>query len=65
MSRIPYLMIFLYLPFYKIAATIKKTKITKRDFSDEGNKHLQFLLENIKWDRFLPLNAPNEAINNF
>ena len=39
----------------------KKTKITKRDFSNENIQNFQFLLENIKWDQFLPSNAPNEA----
>ena len=32
----------------------KKTKITKRDFSNENIQNFQFLLENIKWDQFLP-----------
>ena len=40
-----------------------KTKTTKRDFSNENIQNFQFLLENIKWDRFLPSNAPNEAHN--
>ena len=43
----------------------KKTKITKRDFSNENIQNFQFLLENIKWDQFLPSNAPNEAYNIF
>ena len=43
----------------------KKTKITKRDFSNENIQNFQFLLENIKWDQFLPSNAPNEAYNVF
>ena len=43
----------------------EKTKATKRDFSDENAKDFQFLLENIKWDRFSPSNAPNKAQNNF
>ena len=43
----------------------EKTKITKRDFSNENIQNFQFLLENIKWDQLLPSNAPNEAYNIF
>ena len=43
----------------------EKTKITKRDFSDENIQNFQFLLENIKWDQFLPSDTPNEAFNIF
>ena len=43
----------------------EKTKITKRDFSNENIQNFQFLLENIKWDQLLPSNAPNEAYNVF
>ena len=32
----------------------EKTKITKRDFSNENIQNFQFLLENIKWDQILP-----------
>ena len=39
----------------------KKTKITKRDFSNENTQNFQFLIENIKWDQILLSNAPNEA----
>ena len=31
----------------------EKTKITKRDFSNENIQNFQFLLENIKWDQFM------------
>ena len=43
----------------------EKTKITKRDFSNENIQNPQFLLENTKWDQFLPSNAPSEAYNIF
>ena len=43
----------------------EKTKITKRDFSNENIQNFQFLLENIKWDQLLLSNAPNEAYNIF
>ena len=43
----------------------EKTKITKQDFSNENIQNFQFLLENIKWDKCLPSNAPNEAYNIF
>ena len=39
----------------------EKTKITKRDFSNENIENFQFLLKNIKWDQLLPSNAPNDA----
>ena len=39
----------------------EKAKITKRDFSNENIQNFQFLLENIKWDQFLPSNSPSEA----
>ena len=32
----------------------EKTKITNQDFSNENIQNFQFLLENIKWDQFLP-----------
>ena len=43
----------------------EKTKITKRGFSIENIQNYNFLLENIKWDQFLPSNASNEAYNIF
>ena len=43
----------------------RKTKITKRDFSNENIQSFKFLLENIKWDQFLPSNTPSEAYNIF
>ena len=43
----------------------EKTKIIKRDFSNENIQNFKFLFKNIKWDQFLPLNTPNEAYNIF
>ena len=43
----------------------EKTKITKRDFSNENIQNFQYLLEDINWGQFLALNAPNEAYNYF
>ena len=43
----------------------EKTKITKRDFSNENIQNFQFLLGNIKWDQLLPSNTHNEAYNIF
>ena len=43
----------------------EKTKITKRDFSNENARNFQSLLENIKRDQFWLSNAPNEAYNIF
>ena len=43
----------------------EKTKITKRDFSDENIQNFQFLKENIDWDQFLLSDAPNEVYNIF
>ena len=43
----------------------EKTKLTKRDFSNESIQNFQFLLENIKWDQLLPSNAPHDADNIF
>ena len=43
----------------------EKAKTTKRDFSNENIQNFQFLLEYIKWNQFLPSNAPNEAYKIF
>ena len=43
----------------------EKAKTTKRDFSNENIQNFQFLLEYIKWNQFLPSNAPNEAYKTF
>ena len=43
----------------------EKTKVTKRDFSNENIQNFQFLLENIKWDQLLPSKVPNQAYNIF
>ena len=43
----------------------EKTKVTKQDFSSENIENFQFLLENIKWDQFLPSNTSSEAYKVF
>ena len=55
--------IFTILENCKNSKNNEKSKITKRDFSDENIQN--FLLENINWDQFLPSNAPNEAYNTY
>ena len=43
--------------------TNQKTKITKHNFSNGNTHNFWFLSENIKWDKFLPSNAPIKAYN--
>ena len=43
----------------------EKTKIMKRDFTEENIHTFEFLLKNIDWNRFLPLDSPNLANDNF
>ena len=43
----------------------EKTKIMKRDFTEENIHTFEFLLKNIDWNRFLPLDSPNLAYDNF
>ena len=43
----------------------EKTKIMKRDFSEENIHTFEFLLKNIDWNRLLPLDSPNLAYGNF
>ena len=44
---------------------LEKTKIMKRDFTEENIHTFEFLLKNINWNRFLPLDSPNLAYDNF
>ena len=37
----------------------------KRDFTEENIHTFEFLLKNIDWNRFLPLDSPNLANDNF
>ena len=43
----------------------EKSKIMKRDFTEENIHTFEFLLKNIDWNRFLPLDSPNLAYDNF
>ena len=43
----------------------EKTKIMKRDFTEENIHTFEFLFKNIDWNRFLPLDSPNLAYDNF
>ena len=43
----------------------EKTKIMKRDFNEENIHTFKFLLKNIDWNKFLPLDSPNLAYDNF
>ena len=36
----------------------------KRDFTEENIHTFEFLLKNIDWNRFLPLDSPNLAYDN-
>ena len=40
---------------------LEETKIMKRDFIEENIHTFEFLLKNIDWNRFLPLDSPNLA----
>ena len=42
----------------------EKTKIMKRDFTEENIHTFEFLFKNIDWNRFLPLDSPNLAYGN-
>ena len=44
---------------------LEKTKIMKQDFTAENIHAFEFLLKNIDWNRFLPLDSPNLAHDNF
>ena len=43
----------------------EKTKLMKRDFTEENIHTFEFLLKNIDWNRFLPLDSPNLAYDYF